>query len=101
MTGQVVAPRKRQIARGIIDLAGGLPFFVIAPLFRRWHMRWGATEDVVRAPMRGDEIVSNASFNATRAITVGAPPENVWPWIVPMGYGALPGWPTLVCPFTC
>ena len=27
-----------------------------------------------------------ASFNATRAITIAAPPELVWPWIVQMGY---------------
>jgi hypothetical protein len=36
--------------------------------------------------MPGDEIVSKASFNGTRAITVDAPPEKVWPWIVQMGY---------------
>lgn len=37
--------------------------------------------------MIGDEIIANASFKATRAITIGAPPEEVWPWIVQMGYG--------------
>jgi hypothetical protein len=36
--------------------------------------------------MPGDEIVPKASFNATRAITIDAPPERVWPWIVQMGY---------------
>jgi hypothetical protein len=36
--------------------------------------------------MPGDEIVPNASFNATRAMTIDAPPEKVWPWIVQMGY---------------
>ncbi|GAB4243576.1 MAG: hypothetical protein Kow00129_02780 [Thermoleophilia bacterium] len=37
--------------------------------------------------MAGDEIVSRPSFDATRAITIEAPPERVWPWIVQMGYG--------------
>jgi hypothetical protein len=37
--------------------------------------------------MPGDEFVPEASFNATRAITVDAPPEAVWPWIVQMGFG--------------
>jgi len=36
--------------------------------------------------MPGAEIVPKASFNATRAITIDAPPERAWPWIVQMGY---------------
>jgi hypothetical protein len=35
--------------------------------------------------MPGDEIVPRASFNATRAITINAAPDLVWPWIVQMG----------------
>jgi hypothetical protein len=37
--------------------------------------------------MRGDEIVPDPSFNATRALTIQAPPERVWPWIVQIGTG--------------
>lgn len=36
--------------------------------------------------MPGDDLVPHASFTATRAITVDASPEVVWPWIVQMGY---------------
>ena len=39
----------------------------------------------------GDDIVDNPSFNATRGITVNAPPENIYPWIVQMGLGRA-GW---------
>jgi hypothetical protein len=78
---------KRAIGRGILDALSGLPLFVTAPLFRRWHLRWGATDEEVRGSMPGDEIVPKASFNATRAITIDGPPEAVWPWIVQMGYG--------------
>lgn len=77
---------QRRIGRGILDALGGLPLFATAPLYRRWHLRWGATEEEMRGPMPGDEIVPKASFNGTRAITVDAPPEAVWPWIVQMGY---------------
>jgi hypothetical protein len=31
--------------------------------------------------------VPRARFNATRAITIDAPPEAVWPWILQLGYG--------------
>src|SRR5690242_4699429 len=82
----VAAPAKRQIGIGILDFLGGMPLFATAPLYRHWHMRWGATDTEVRATMRGDELVPDASFNATRAITIRAPAENVWPWIVQMGY---------------
>jgi hypothetical protein len=37
--------------------------------------------------MPGDELVTEPSFNATRAITIDAPPEAVWPWLVQIGYG--------------
>jgi hypothetical protein len=77
---------ERRIGRSILDALGALPLFAAAPLFRPWHLRWGATDEEVRAPMPGDEIVPKASFNGTRAITVDAPPDTVWPWIVQMGY---------------
>jgi hypothetical protein len=34
----------------------------------------------------GDEIVSDPMWQSTRAITIDAPPEQVWPWIVQMGF---------------
>lgn len=77
---------QRSIPLGVVDALGGLPLFITAPLYRRWHLRWGATENEVRGSMPGDDAVPKASFNATRAITVAAPPELVWPWIVQMGY---------------
>ena len=36
--------------------------------------------------MPGDEMVPRAQFNATRSITIDAPPEQVWPWIAQLGY---------------
>jgi hypothetical protein len=77
---------KRRIGPTILDALSGLPLFATAPLYRHWHLRWGATHDEVHGSMPGEEIVPNPSFNATRAITVDAPPELVWPWIVQMGY---------------
>jgi hypothetical protein len=67
------------------------PLFVLAPSFRPWHLRWGATDDEVAAAMPGDDIVARPSFSATRAITIAAPPEGVWPWLVQLGYGRA-GW---------
>ena len=77
---------RQSILRGVADAVSGLPLFMTAPLYRRWHLRWGATEDEVRGAMPGDEIVPKASFAATRAVTIDAPPAAVWPWIVQIGY---------------
>jgi hypothetical protein len=63
------------------------PRFLTAPLYRHWHLRWGATDAEVVSAMPGDEIVPDASFTATRAITIAALPEEVWPWIVQIGTG--------------
>ncbi len=57
-------------------------YFVYLP----WQLSWGATDDEVTRPMVGDELVKNPTFNATRAVTVNAPAERIWPWIVQVGY---------------
>jgi hypothetical protein len=71
----------------VLDVATAVPLWVVTPLLRPRHLRWGATPGEVGAPMPGDEVVPRAQFTATRAITIGAPPESVWPWIVQLGYG--------------
>ena len=70
----------------VLDALTAVPWFLTAPLARAWHLRWGATADEVGGSMPGDEVVPRAQFNATRAVTVDAPPERVWPWIVQLGY---------------
>jgi hypothetical protein len=77
---------KHSISYGVLDTLRSLPLFLTAPLYRAWHLRWGATDAEVDGLMPGDEIVANAAFNATRAITIAAPIERVWPWIVQIGY---------------
>jgi hypothetical protein len=71
----------------ILDTSSAVPIWMITPFLRSWHMRWGATDDEVSAPMPGDDVVPKAQFNATRAITISASTADVWPWIVQLGYG--------------
>jgi hypothetical protein len=77
---------ERSIPRATLDALCGVPLFLRTPFHRRQHLRWGATDAEVAGRMPGDELVPKASFDATRAITIDAPPEAVWPWIVQMGY---------------
>jgi hypothetical protein len=46
---------------------------------------WGATSHEVAQSMPLDDEVHDANLITTRAITIEAPIEDVWPWIVQMG----------------
>jgi len=81
------AARLGQVTRLVADV----PVFLTSPIYRRWHRHWGATSEEVLADMPGDERFPAAQFRATRAITVAAPPELVWPWLVQVGCGRA-GW---------
>jgi hypothetical protein len=80
-------PRPGQIGRELADVAVAIPLFLVAPLLRRWHRRWGATDAEVAAPMVGDGIVPGCQYACTRAVTIAAPPEVVWAWLVQVGFG--------------
>jgi hypothetical protein len=56
-------------------------------VYRRWHLHWGAASDEVAAAMPGDELLASSQFTATRAITIEAPPDRVWPWLAQVGIG--------------
>jgi hypothetical protein len=53
---------------------------------REWQMTWGATGVEVNRYMAGDELLDDPELNATRAVEIKAPPEQVWPWLVQMGH---------------
>jgi hypothetical protein len=77
--------------------AGGLALGCTAALaaylrlIRPWQLRWGATDDEVARPLPGDGDVPQPTFNATRAVTVRARPDEIWPWLVQIGM-ARAGW---------
>ena len=69
-------------------IAGGLAAGYAA-LVRPRISRWGATDEEVQKTLPGDELKSAYGYRpiSTRAITIDAPPEAVWPWLVQMGSG--------------
>lgn len=58
-----------------------------APSLRRWYLTWGATVEEIDATLPGDDLLPEADMVSTRAITIDAPPDRVWPWLVQMGSG--------------
>jgi hypothetical protein len=76
----------RQKAR-VAELFGTLGLVVVYwfPV-RRWMSQWGTTpEDLTRA-MPGDALIPDATEMSMQALTVNAPPEDIWPWLVQIGY---------------
>jgi len=46
---------------------------------------WGATADEVTAVLPGDELVPDPAEQTTLAVTVDAPPTEIWAWLVQIG----------------
>ena len=53
---------------------------------RRWMSRWGATPSDRSRVMAGDSLLVNPTYSGTTAVSVDAPPEDIWPWLVQIGY---------------
>ncbi len=66
-------------------LSGAAAFAAYAFFIRPWHLRWGPTEEEVLMRLPGDDLVEHPKLNATHAITIEAPVEEVWPWLVQVG----------------
>jgi hypothetical protein len=62
-------------------LAAGVYWFAARP----WYLRWGATQSETARSLPGDELVPQPKRQATRAITIAAPPSAVWPWLIQIG----------------
>ena len=60
-------------------------FGVFLAAERPWFLRWGATESGVAAVRPADARVPVARDRVTRAVTVHATADQVWPWIAQLG----------------
>lgn len=69
------------IAAGVLTLAGVYWFPI-----RRWFRSWGTTPDEVARAMPGDALITDPTHTETSAVTVNAPPGDIWPWLVQNGY---------------
>ena len=76
---------RRTIVTGAaaVAAAGAAAAYVYA--VRPWHLRWGATDEEVNGRLPGDELVPHPNVVATHAITIDAPVEEVWPWLMQIG----------------
>ena len=73
--------------------------YVVAAAVAGWatlhHLgrTYGSTRFERRHPLPGDDLVDDAGIMATHAITLAAAPEEVWPWLMQVGWHRA-GWYT-------
>jgi hypothetical protein len=53
---------------------------------RRWMNRWGSAPSDLARVMAGDGLLIYHTYSGTQAVVVNASPEDVWPWLVQIGY---------------
>ena len=58
-----------------------------AVLLRMRYLHWGASTAERTEVLAGDELLPDADQIATRAITINAAAEAIWPWLVQLGQG--------------
>jgi hypothetical protein len=56
-------------------------------LIEPWHLSWGAIKEEQKMDLPGDDLSPDPNIRSTRAITINAPVEDVWPWLVQIGQG--------------
>ena len=57
---------------------------VLRQIARRLGRPHGLSRDQVRS-LAGDDLIPDATASWTNAVTIDAPPRDVWPWLVQMG----------------
>jgi hypothetical protein len=84
----VDAVNPRRIARLVRGLAAaGAAGAAYTLVLRPRYLRWGATDDELRRTLPGDDLLRESLVGSTRAVTIAASPEDIWPWLVQIGYG--------------
>jgi hypothetical protein len=70
-----------------VRLRYAIPFvLLLAAIYllsiRPWMTNWGSTAAERQMPLFGDELIPEGSARSTQGITIDAPAEVVWQWLV-------------------
>jgi hypothetical protein len=65
----------------ILGVCAGAYALVVRPRL----LRWGSTDEELREPYPGADLIPGGRRTATMAVTIDAPPAAVWPWLLQMG----------------
>ena len=72
---------RRPRAASALMLGAAGAYAALVPRIRGW----GATAAEREGPMTGDETVAEPGVEHTRAVSIDAPADQVWPWLAQLG----------------
>ncbi|MEJ8802783.1 SRPBCC family protein [Pontibacter sp. H249] len=78
-----IVHRRRLGKSGSLAIALLAGYVTALFVFRRAYKQWGASDEEVAKRLPGDELMAHASAN--HAVTIQAPVDAVWPWLVQIG----------------
>jgi hypothetical protein len=58
---------------------------VATPFIGRRRLRWGTNGSEAAETLPCDELISEPKWTYTLGVDIGAPPDEVWPWIAQIG----------------
>ena len=76
-------PQRRRLA--VVAATALVAYVALAIPLRSWYLRWGTTGADRAAVLPGDELTPVTSYRVDRAVTIRAPADSVWPWLVQLG----------------
>jgi hypothetical protein len=62
-----------------------LIYATVVTLFHPIYLHWGTTRGDRLMPMPGDGLVPDARYRVDHGVTIRAPADSVWPWLVQIG----------------
>lgn len=73
-----------------VILIGLAVLLIVAAIYfifiRSLILRMGVTDEELKMPMPGDDLVASPSMEYSQAITINAPREVVWAYLIQVGY---------------
>lgn len=81
----------RRVFLSVVLSVAATAFALYAFAFRPLVRKWGVDPAEGSSALPGDDLIPEPTASDTRAITIEATPDKIWPWLVQMGYGRA-GW---------
>jgi hypothetical protein len=60
-------------------------YVALVIILRPWHSSWGTTRSERQMPLIGDPPIGESHYRIDHAITIDAPVDTVWKWLVQIG----------------
>jgi hypothetical protein len=79
--------RSRGLVQHLPHVAGLLfvAYVAAGAILWPWHRSWGTTPAERAMALPGDPAGRQVAFELMHGVTIDAPPEQVWPWLVQIG----------------